>query len=77
MSFTFGDLEKQADCFDRYNRVVTEMKRDPTFTYTPQQYVLSYGETALYLSTMGDPITGVGPVEYVKIFFGKILPRST
>lgn len=49
------------------------MKRDPKFTYTPQQYILSYGETALYLSTMGDPVTGVAPVEYVKVFFGKML----
>ena len=54
----------------RYNRVKTELARDPKFTYTPQQFVLSYGETALYLSTMGDPVTGVAPVDWVKIFFG-------
>jgi hypothetical protein len=55
----------------RYNRVTTEEGRDPKFTYTPQQFILSYGETALYISVMGDPITGVAPIEYVKIFFGK------
>jgi len=53
----------------KYNRVLTEQQRDPKFTYTPQQFVLSYGETALYLSTMGDPNTGVAPIEYVKVFF--------
>jgi len=53
----------------KYNRVQTEQSRDPKFTYTPQQFVLSYGETALYLSVMGDPITGIAPVDYVKIFF--------
>ncbi len=47
-----------------------ETKRDPDFMYTPQQYILSYGETALYLSIFGDPATGVAPVEFVKIFFG-------
>jgi hypothetical protein len=55
----------------RYNRVTTEEKRDPKFTYTPQQFILSYGETALYISVMGDPIYGVAPIEYVKIFFGE------
>lgn len=54
----------------RYTRVTTEEARDPKFTYTPQQFILSYGETALYLSVMGDPVTGVAPLEYVKIFFG-------
>jgi hypothetical protein len=49
------------------------MKRDPKFTYTPQQYILSYGETALYISTMGDPVTGVAPVEFVRVFFGMSL----
>ncbi|CZS89794.1 hypothetical protein WAI453_002840 [Rhynchosporium graminicola] len=53
----------------KYNRVRTEQARDKKFTYTPQQYVLSYGETALYLSTMGNPVTGVAPVEYVKVLF--------
>jgi hypothetical protein len=50
--------------------VKTEEGRDPTFTYTPQQFILSYGETALYLSVLGDPTTGVAPVDYVKTFFG-------
>jgi hypothetical protein len=67
-------LEGLADCVDRYNRVKTETARDPDFTYTPQQYVLSYGETALYLSVLGNPTTGVAPIDYVKIFFGMLFP---
>jgi hypothetical protein len=55
----------------KYARVKEETGRDAHFTYTPQQFVLSYGETALYLSTMGDPITGVAPLKYVKVFFGE------
>lgn len=55
----------------RYNRVQTQAKSNPTFTYTPQQFVLSYGETALYLSTMGDPTTGIAPVDYVRSLFEK------
>jgi hypothetical protein len=53
----------------RYMRVTTEAENDPSFTYTPVQLVLSYGETALYLSTMGDPVTGVAPIEYVRSLF--------
>ncbi|BFZ58090.1 hypothetical protein PYCC9005_005148 [Savitreella phatthalungensis] len=55
----------------RYNRVKTQAKKNPTFTYTPLQFVLSYGETALYLSTMGDPSTGVAKVSYVRSLFEK------
>jgi len=53
----------------RFNRVKQSRAVDPTFTYTPQQFVLSYGETALYLSTMGDPVTGVAPYAYVQSLF--------
>lgn len=55
----------------KYSRVQTESQRDPTFTYGPREFLLSYGETALYLSVMGDPTTGIAPVDYVEIFFGK------
>ncbi|THW04997.1 Cloroperoxidase [Aureobasidium pullulans] len=53
----------------RFNRIQTEAARDPNFSYSPVQFILSYGETALYLSTMGDPITGVAPLEYVRSLF--------
>jgi hypothetical protein len=57
----------------KYARVQNEAAQDPKFTYTSQQFVLSYRETASYLSAMGDPITGVAPLEYIKIFFGESL----
>jgi hypothetical protein len=55
----------------RYNRVTTEETRDPNFTYTQQQFFLSDVETALYISVMGNPIAGIAPVKYVKVFFGE------
>jgi hypothetical protein len=57
----------------RYNRVLVESARDPSFTYTPYQYIFSYGDTALYLSIMGNPITGVAPRAWVEMFFGMYL----
>lgn len=53
----------------KFNRVTTEAARDPDFSYGPVQFVLSYGETALYLSTMGDPVTGSAPVDFIKVLF--------
>jgi hypothetical protein len=53
----------------RFNRISTEAARDPNFSYSPVQFILSYGETALYLSTMGDPITGVAPLDFVRSLF--------
>jgi len=57
----------------RYNRVLQSKASNPTFVYGAREIVLSYGETALYLSVMGDPITGVAPLNYVKEFFGGCL----
>ena len=53
----------------KYNRVQTQRKVNPTFSYGPREFILSYGETALYLSVMGDPVTGIAPVSYVRSFF--------
>lgn len=53
----------------RYARLNHSKTRNPKLTYTPIQFILSYGETALYLSVLGDPITGNAPVSYVKDFF--------
>ena len=53
----------------KFNRVTTESARDPKFSYGPVQFIFSYGETAIYLSTMGDPTTGVAPVNYVNVLF--------
>lgn len=53
----------------KFNRVTTEAGRDPEFSYGPTQFILSYGESALYLSTMGDPVTGSAPVDFVQSLF--------
>jgi len=50
-------------------RLKFEMGEDSQIFYGPEQYTLSYGESALYLSTMGDPITGVGCFKFVKVLF--------
>jgi hypothetical protein len=60
----------------RYNRVETARSQNPEFIYGVRQLVLSTGETALYLSTMGDPTTGVAPVKYVKSLFGESIAKS-
>jgi hypothetical protein len=47
----------------KYARVQNQRALNPSkFIYGPRQEVLSYGETALYLSTMGNPTTGDAPV---------------
>lgn len=50
----------------RYNRVLVEKARDPDFSFGPTQMLFQIAETALYLSAMGDPITGEAPIEYVR-----------
>lgn len=57
----------------KYARLEYEMTEDRNLTYGAMQFVLSYGESALYLSTMGDPVTGVAPVEFVRVLFGEWL----
>lgn len=53
----------------KYQRVTTEAARDPEFSYGPVQFIFSYGETAIYLSTMGDPTTGSAPVNFIQSLF--------
>lgn len=54
----------------RDHRIVTQKIRNSEFVYSQKTGLLSYGETALYLSALGDPETGVTPVKYIKILFG-------
>lgn len=51
-------------------RIQTERAENPQFVYTPRELVLANGETAVYLSVLGDPVAGNAPAEFVKIFFG-------
>lgn len=39
------------------------------FTYGSKQTFLAMGETALYLMALGDPVTGVTPVNYIRTLF--------
>jgi hypothetical protein len=52
-------------------RLADSASRNPSITYLPQQAVLAYGEAALFLSVMGDPITGIARSSFVDSFFEK------
>lgn len=54
----------------KIGRVNDSAKNNPTFTYGPREFILSYGETSLYLQTMSDSVTsGVAPLKYVRSLF--------
>lgn len=53
----------------KYTRVSNSRAIDPNFTYGPQQFILSYGETALYLQTMGDPYSGKSRLDFIRMLF--------
>jgi hypothetical protein len=55
----------------RWNRITTQRKANPDFVYNAKDIILSYGETALYLSVLGDPVTGHPPIEWVRVLFGE------
>lgn len=52
-----------------YARYNDSFARNPEFVYGAKEAVLSYGESALYLQTMGDPVTGKAQISYVRSFF--------
>lgn len=61
----------------KYSRVNDSMTRNPTFTYSLREFVLSYGETSLYLQSMSDPVSGVANVDYVRsLFENETLPYA-
>lgn len=53
----------------KYSRVTDSRDRNPTFQYGAREFILSYGEAALFLSTMGNPTTGDAPLNFVNVFF--------
>jgi len=55
----------------KFARYTDSFTRNPEFTYGVREAVLSYGENALYLQTMGDPISGNAKIEYVRSLFEK------
>lgn len=59
----------------RYSRLMKCKKEHEavgrSFRYGVIEFILSYGETALFLGILGDPVHGKIPVSYVKALFGK------
>ncbi|KAL6712178.1 hypothetical protein ACN47E_000055 [Coniothyrium glycines] len=55
----------------KYARFQDSLARNPQFVYGPREAVLSYGENALYLSTLADPVSGMAKIEYVRSMFEK------
>lgn len=53
----------------KYARFNDSLTRNKQFVYGPRELVLSYGENALYLQALSDPISGNAPISYVRSFF--------
>ena len=52
------------------NRTRDSQAKNPTFTYGFREFVFRYGETAIYLQTMGgDDATGVTRVDWIRSLF--------
>ncbi|KAJ7580473.1 Cloroperoxidase [Mycena floridula] len=56
-----GQVQKQ--------RLTESQATNPKLINTSKEFGIRTGQSALYLSIMGDPITGVAPKEFVNIFF--------
>lgn len=52
--------------FMRYNDSLTH---NPNFKYDARALILSYGENALYLQAMSDPVSGQANLDYVRMLF--------
>ncbi|KAK2784806.1 hypothetical protein FQN52_008891 [Onygenales sp. PD_12] len=68
----FGEADRvnfTAAAKARLNRIETQRERNPDFTFNAKNLVISYTETAQYLSVFGDPETGNPRVDWVRIFF--------
>jgi hypothetical protein len=52
--------------FARYNDSLT---RNPEFEYGLREAILSYGENALYIQAMSDPVSGKARIDYVRSLF--------
>lgn len=60
----------------RAKRVSDAKAQNPEITYGKKVDLLSYGETALYLSAMGDVNTGIAPVDWINVWFSKLFARK-
>lgn len=53
----------------KYARFNDSRARNPQFVYGPREAVLSYGENALFLQALSDPVSGAAQLGYVRMFF--------
>ncbi|KAJ7478662.1 Cloroperoxidase, partial [Mycena galericulata] len=53
----------------QHDRLAISLATNPNITNTPKEFLLRTRESGLYLSIMGNPMTGVAPKEFVQIFF--------
>ena len=53
----------------RHARFADSQAKNPTFTFGLREFIFAYGETAIYLQTMSDPVSGVANVDYIKQLF--------
>ncbi|KAJ7135299.1 Cloroperoxidase [Mycena crocata] len=51
------------------DRLAHSLATNPLTLNTQKEFLLRSRESALYLSIMGDPLTGIAPKEFVNIFF--------
>jgi hypothetical protein len=53
----------------KFARYLDSKTKNPQFTYGLREAIFSYGENAIYLQAMADPVSGKAKVEYVKTLF--------
>ncbi|KAJ7861377.1 Cloroperoxidase [Mycena olivaceomarginata] len=53
----------------QHDRLAISLATNPNITNTPKEFLLRAREAGLYLSVMGNPLTGVAPKKFVQIFF--------
>jgi hypothetical protein len=53
----------------KFARYSDSLKNNPDFTYGPREAVFSYGENAIYLQAMSDPVSGNAKISYVRSLF--------
>ncbi|KAF2764722.1 Cloroperoxidase [Teratosphaeria nubilosa] len=65
---TYTDIKSSSDA--RYGRYNDSLTRNPTCTFGAREFVLAYGESALYLQTMSSPLSdGVARIDWTREMF--------
>jgi len=55
----------------KFARYTDSKEKNPTFTYGLREAIFSYGENAIYLQSMADPVSGKAQISYVRSLFEK------